>query len=141
MLMLTRSEHELLTSAFIKLHAVRYKDRKKVVQLKAEGSSFEITTELLESILIMLAMRGNETANKQGLIKITTNRRSLRAYQSYLKHFIFSLTTRVLPEYDRRVKIAEPAVAGRLRNYITMVKSKLTITQNLLSKVEKELNK
>ena len=140
MLLVTRPEYELLSGAFMKL-AIVARDGRDMVGVSTLGARIEMSATLVNQIVDSLGTLG-EDYDKKGLTKIPASRKYLRAYEQYLKHALFFLTTSILPEYDKRV-VNAPSLAAkdRLKIYITKVKSKVEAITGLLKKVEKELNK
>jgi hypothetical protein len=138
--MLTKLEYELLEASFNKLATIAA-DGRKSVGLKVPGAACEFSAELVNQTAAALSMVGDEY-NKQGLTKVPAGRKPLRAFEQFLKQQLFSLTSIVLLEYDRRAKKAETAQAQvRLKVYIVKLKDRVEIISGLLKKIEKELNK
>lgn len=65
-------------------------------------------------------------------------RKALRCCTGYLKLAILRLTTRTLPEYDKRMsKATDPLTKTKLMSYIVEAKARLEIMSGLLNRMER----
>ena len=132
---ISEAEIALLLQGLSRLrHAKPSKDGS--ITIGPADSQYVTTHEIVEAVIKAL---GKVMPDAQyDVFGPVFERKALRCCTGYLKSMIFSLTMKVIPEYDQRVaKAKEPALKTKYMTYLVEAKARAEVASKLYNKMER----
>lgn len=134
---ISESEVDLLMRGLSRLQSVTPAKDGTITIGPAESQFTTAMTTIEQTIKALGKVLPNDQFDVFGPV---FERKALRCCTGYLKQLIFSLTTRTLPEYDRRVaKEKDPLMKTKYMQYLIEAKVKLELATKLLNRMERSL--